>query len=43
MIYVTTSNKKTLEQHLENAFAAIAGCIFISAPVLLSGFGYVKG
>jgi hypothetical protein len=27
----------------ENLAAAIAGCLFISAPVILAGLGIVKG
>jgi hypothetical protein len=32
-----------MRDRLENLIAALAGCIFISAPFLLSAFGIVKG
>ncbi len=32
-----------MRKHIENFAAMIAGCLFLSAPVILSAFGFVKG
>jgi hypothetical protein len=32
-----------MRAHIENFAAMIAGCLFLSAPVLLAAFGIVKG
>jgi hypothetical protein len=40
-MHFTQSNKKP--SNLENFAAMLAGCLLISAPVVLAGLGFVRG
>lgn len=32
-----------MKNHIENLAAMVAGCLFISAPVILAACGFIKG